>query len=84
MALILKHQTRAQFLARLREDYRGSERDRTVHLGDRVLAMIGSGDLTDAELRAAFGLSVAQWAAAKARMQTRVNARQTIRAAVGE
>ncbi len=84
MALVLKHQSRGQFLTRLRADVRDSTGARTVHLADRIIAMIDAGDLTDAELRAQFGYTVAQWNAAKARFNTLINARRTLAAAQGE
>ncbi len=84
MPLILKHQSRLQFLTRLRADMRDSTGGRTVHLADRIIAMISDGDLTDAELRAQFGLTVAQWNATKARFNTLISARRTLAAAQGE
>ena len=84
MPLILRHQSLADFRARLRADMRDSSGGRTVHLADRIMAMIQDGDLTDAELRAAFGRTPAQWAALKNKFNTLVNARRTLRGAVGE
>lgn len=84
MPLTLKHQTRAQFRQRLRADMRDSIGPRTVHLADRIIAMVSDGDLTDAEMRAEFGLTNAQWTAAKVRFNRLVDARRTLRAAQGE
>jgi hypothetical protein len=84
MALNLKHQTRAQFRARLRADMRDSIGNRTVHLADRIIAMIQAGDLTDLEMRNEFGLTNVQWTAVKTRFNNLIDARRTIRAAVGE
>ena len=84
MALILKHQSRDAFLTRLRDDVRDAAGSRMVHLASRILALIDAGDLTDVELRAKFGKTVAQWNTAKARWQSLVAARNTIRGAVGE
>lgn len=84
MRLILKHQTPEQFRARLREDFRASERDRTVHLADFITARIAAGDMTDAAMRAQFGLTNPQWVALKARMNNLVNSRRALRGAVGE
>jgi hypothetical protein len=84
MALILKHQTVAAFVARFREAYRNGERARLVALARFVLARIAAGDLTDATCRAAFGLSATQWTTLKTKMQNYVNADTTIRGAVGE
>lgn len=84
MPLVLKHQTRGQFLARLRADMRDSIGNRTVHVADRIVALIDAADLTDAEVRAAFALSSGQWTAAKNRFRNYGTARRTLRAAVGE
>lgn len=84
MALILKHQTRNQFRARLRADMRDSLGNRTVHLADRIMALISAGDLSDAEMRAEFGLTNQQWNNAKARFNALIDARRTLRAAQGE
>lgn len=84
MALSLKHQTAAQFVARIREAYRNGERERIVRIARFILARIASADITDAQCRSAFGLTVAQWNALKVKMQTFVDADTTIRGAVGE
>lgn len=84
MDISLKHQTREQFLARLRQEFAASERERCVYLGGRVLSWVQAGDLTDAECRAAWGKTVGQWNALKAAMQSRATARNTVRSAVGE
>jgi hypothetical protein len=84
MALSLKHQTAAQFVARLREAYRNGERAQLVRLARFILTRLQAGDITDAQCRSAFGLTVAQWNALKTKMQTFVDADTVIRGAVGE
>ena len=84
MALILKHQTVESLLARYRAAYSASDPERCVQQGAWVLQAVTAGDVTDAQCRTAFGLGAGAWAALKARMQTRVNARATLQAAVGE
>lgn len=84
MALILKHQTVEALLARYRAAYAVSDRERCVQLGAWVLQAVAAGDVSDAQCRNAFGLGAGAWAALKARMQTRVAARATLQAAVGE
>jgi hypothetical protein len=84
MPLNLKHQTRAEFRRRLRADMRDSIGSRTVHLADKIMAMVSDGDLTEAEMRAEFGFTAAQWNAAKVRFNNLINARRTLRAAQGE
>jgi hypothetical protein len=84
MALLLKHQTAAQFVARFREAYRNSERERCVQLGKFVIARIQSGDLTETQVRNAFGLTTTQWNTLKTKMNNRITAWNTLQAAVGE
>ena len=84
MALLLKHQTAEQFVTRLREAYRNSERERLVLIAKWLLARIQAGDITDAQCRTAFGLSVTQWNALKTKMTNAVTAYTTVQAAQGE
>jgi hypothetical protein len=63
--LSLKYQSRVQFLTRLRADYESATGERTALLATLILGWIDSGDVADADMRAAFGLSVAQWAQLK-------------------
>ena len=62
----LKHQTRDEFLNRLREDYRNSSGERTVYLASFISKGLSSGDLTDAEVRAKFGST--GWADVRTRL----------------
>ena len=84
MALLLKHQTAAQFVARFREAYRNGERERLVQLAKFVIARIQSGDITDAQCRSAFGLNTTQWNTLKTKMQNYITAHATIQSAQGE
>ena len=84
MALLLKHQTGAEFVARFREAYRNGERERIVQLAKWLLSSIANGDVTDAQCRTAFGLNVTQWNALKTKMQTKVAAWLEVQSAVGE
>ena len=84
MALLLKHQTLAQFLSRFREAYRNAERERVVQLAKFIIARIQAGDITDAQCRTAFGLNVTQWNAIKAKMADWIAAHNLLQSAVGE
>ena len=84
MALLLKHQTAAQFVSRFREAFRNSERERCVQLAKFVISRIQAGDLTDAQVRTAFGLTVTQWNNLKTKMNNWITAHNTLQAAVGE
>jgi hypothetical protein len=84
MALLLKHQTQDQFLTKLREAYRSSEGERNISIGSYILAAIQRGDITDAAIRAKFGMTQAQWNTMRSKMQSRIAALTTIRNAAGE
>ena len=84
MALLLKHQTVGDFIARLREAYRDSQGERTVKLARFVIARVDAGDLTDAELREAFGRTNAQWNSMKSKLRGLQNARAQLMSAIGE
>lgn len=83
--IVLREMTKAQFLARLRADYAGSTGERATRLATLVLDCIASGFCTDAEMRSAFGKTVAQWAPFKSTVLTpQANARAAVRGARGE
>jgi hypothetical protein len=84
MALLLKHQTAGQFVSRLRDAYRNSERDRTGQLAKFVISRIQASDITDAQCRTAFGLSATQWTALKSKMQAKITAYNEVQSAIGE
>lgn len=84
MALMLKHQTAAQFIARFREAFRNGERERCIQLAKFVISRIQAGDITDAQCRTAFGLNVTQWNALKTKMNNWITAHNTVNSAIGE
>lgn len=84
MALILKHQTVEQFIARVRAAYRDGDADRVIKIARWILARLAAGDLTDAQCRNAFGLNATQWNNIKTKMQNYINAANTAAAAQGE
>ena len=84
MALRLRYQTAAQFAARLRERYRTATREEAARIATWVLARIEAGDLTDAQVRSAFGLTTQQYTGLKARMSTLRDAYRAVQQAVGE
>ena len=84
MALSLRHQTAAQFAARLRERFRSAEREEAARLATWIIERIAAGDITDAQVRTAFGLSAAQYSALKTRLQTLRDHWAAVRAAKGE
>ena len=84
MALILKHQTAEQFVARVRQAWRDGQRERLVQIAKFILARIQAGDITDAQCRTAFGLNTTQWNNKKTQMQALINASNTVQSAVGD
>ena len=84
MALLLKHQTAEQFVARVRAAYRDGQRERLVAIARFIISRIQAGDITDAQCRNAFGLNATQWTNLKARMQALIAASNTVAAAIGE
>ncbi len=84
MALNLRFQTAAQFAARLRERYRSASREEAARIATRILNRIDAGDLTDTQVRTAFGLTVTQYNALKTRMGNLRTAYQAVQSAAGE
>lgn len=84
MALNLRHQTAAQFAARLRERYRSASREEAARIATWLLNRIEAGDFTDAQVRNAFGLTVTQYNQMKTRMANLRTAWLAVQAAQGE
>ena len=84
MALILKHQTAEAFIARVRQAYRDGNSEQLVKIARFLIARVQAGDVTDAQLRNAFGLNVTQWNALKTKIQNLITADNAVRSAVGE
>lgn len=84
MALILKHQTAEAFVARVRAAYRGGNPTTLVKIARFLTSRVQSGDLTEAQIRTAFGLNASQWNTLKTKMQNLINADNAVQSAVGE
>lgn len=84
MALDLKFATKAQLIAEARRRYRDSTGNETLRLADWLMTHLDAGDLTDAELAAAFGLNPGQWTAMKARIKAHSDNARAERSARGE
>lgn len=84
MALILQHQTLAQFAARLRQRYKNANREESARFAKWILDHLEAGDFTDAQIRNAFGLTAGQWTTLKAKMTTRRTNYEAVQAAAGE
>lgn len=84
MALSLRYQTAAQFAARLRARYREATKEEAARIATRILDWIDAGDVTDAQVRNAFGLTTQQYTALKTRMTALRDAYRAVQAAAGE
>ena len=84
MALVLRHQTKAQFAARLRERYRNASREEAARIATWLLNSIEAGDFTDLQVRTAFGLTSGQWTTLKAKLTTLRTNWLAVLAAAGE
>ncbi len=84
MALVLKHQTKAELAARFRERFRNASKEEAARMATWLLNHIEAGDFTDAQVRSAFGLTVTQYNNTKTRMSTLRANWQAVQAAQGE
>lgn len=84
MAMLLKHQTVEQFVARVRAAYRDGDSARVIAVARFLIARIQAGDLTDAQCRTAFGLNNTQWNNLKTKMQNYITADNAAKTAAGE
>jgi hypothetical protein len=84
MALLLKHQTVEAFVARVRAAYRDASAERVVAIARFIVARVQAGDITAAQMRAAFGLTSAQWTALRTKMENLITADNAVKSAVGE
>ena len=84
MALLLKHQSVEEFVARVREAWRIGERERLVAIAKFLISRVQTGDLTELQIRNAFGMTQAEWNTLKAKMQSLIDADAVIQGAVGE
>lgn len=82
--LNLRHQTAAQFAARFRARYRNASKEEAARMATWLIDHITAGDFTDAQMRAVFGLTLAQWSALKTRLTAMRTAYRAIEAARGE
>jgi len=84
MALTLQHQTLAQFAARLRQRYKTAGREEAARIAKFVLDHIEAGDVTDLQVRNAFGLTAGQWTTLKAKMTSMRTNYEAVQTAMGE
>lgn len=65
MALNLRYQTATQFAARLRNQFQNSTKERAGRIAHWMIERVNAGDVTEAQLRTAFGLTAQQWTTLK-------------------
>ena len=71
-------------VARVRELFRNGEAERLCEIARWILNRTNAGDLTDLQVRNAFGLTAGQYNALKTRITTLATALDTVRGARGE
>ena len=71
-------------VVRIRELFRNGERERLCEIARGILARINAGELTDTQVRNAFGLTAGQYNALKNRIIALAMALDTVRGARGE
>lgn len=85
MALVLQHQTAAQFVARFRERYRSSSGAECARLAAWLYDRYAAGDVTQAQIRNAFGLDTTpRWQAFVAKVQALRDQWLAVQTAQGE
>lgn len=84
MALDLKHQTPAQFVARFRAAYRTASKDKAAKMAAWLYDRVQAGDITAAQIRTAFGFTAAQFTAFQTRILALRDHYNAIQQAAGE
>lgn len=84
MAIIVKHQTVEAFVARVRAAYREGNPETLVKIARFLIARVQAGDVTESQIKTAFGLNQTQWNTLKTKMQNLITADNAVKSAVGE
>ena len=84
MALTLKHQTTEQWLARFRARYARATGEEAAALAARLTKLLAANDVTDTQVRNAFGKTVSEWAQLKSRLKEKSDNLAAVKAARGE
>jgi hypothetical protein len=83
-APVLRFQTGAQFLVRLRSLYRGARRERCAKIAAWIIHRLDAGDVTAAQLRNVFNLTVQQWNTLETKLRALASSIAAIESAEGE
>ena len=81
---VLRDNTKAQFLVRIRDAYLNATGARTLILAKWIIDMLDSGFYTHLVLRTAFGLTVAQWTMFEVKLRALRDAAISLAEAKGE
>ena len=73
MALNLQHQTKVQYLVRLRQRYRAAEKREACRLAWRMLKHLADGEVTLAQMQNAWNMTPSEWTAKAALLQVRAD-----------
>lgn len=83
-APVLRFQTGAEFLQRLRAFYREAGKERCARIARWIIRRLDAGHVTAAQLRTVFGLTVAQWSTLETKMRNLAASLDAVDAAEGE
>lgn len=83
-APVLVYQTGTQFLQRLRQRYKDANMARVARIARWIIHRLDAGQVTAAQLRTVFGLTVQQWNTLEAKMRALASNLDSIDGAVGE
>ena len=84
MPITLVHASKAQLLQAFRQKFRDAKGLEAGRLAKRLKTLYVDGDITNAQIRAAFGFDAAQLTAFLTRVDAKATAYDTITAQVGE
>ena len=73
MALNLTHQTKVQYLRRLRDRFRDATRVDACRFANRMLSHLVDGDVTVVQMQTAWGMTAAQWSAKAPLLQAKAD-----------
>lgn len=73
MAFNPRHQTKVQYLRRLRERFRAAKGMEACRLANRILRHLADGDVTQAQMLTAWAMTAPGWAVKAAALQIRAD-----------
>ena len=73
MAFNPRHQTKVQYLVRLRDRYRAAVKMDACRLANRILRHLADGDVTLVQMQNAWNMTAAEWTTKAAQLQVRAD-----------